>query len=55
MHFSLFYNFDILPGKAVAEMYQEIEEQALAADRLGFDAIWLAEHHLNHRDSASGI
>jgi alkanesulfonate monooxygenase SsuD/methylene tetrahydromethanopterin reductase-like flavin-dependent oxidoreductase (luciferase family) len=45
MRFSLFYNFDILPGKAVAELYQEIEEQALAADRLGFDAIWLAEHH----------
>jgi alkanesulfonate monooxygenase SsuD/methylene tetrahydromethanopterin reductase-like flavin-dependent oxidoreductase (luciferase family) len=45
MRFSLFYNFDLLPGKAVAEMYQEIEEQALAADGLGFDAIWLAEHH----------
>jgi alkanesulfonate monooxygenase SsuD/methylene tetrahydromethanopterin reductase-like flavin-dependent oxidoreductase (luciferase family) len=45
MHFSLFYNFDILPGKAISELYQEIEEQAQAADRLGFNAIWLAEHH----------
>ena len=26
-------------------MYREIEEQARAADQLGFDALWLAEHH----------
>jgi alkanesulfonate monooxygenase SsuD/methylene tetrahydromethanopterin reductase-like flavin-dependent oxidoreductase (luciferase family) len=45
MRFSLFYNFDILPDKSVAEMYQEIEEQVLVADQLGFDAIWFAEHH----------
>ena len=45
LRFSLFYNFDILPGKSVPEMYREVEAQALAADALGFDAIWLAEHH----------
>lgn len=45
MRFSLFYNFDILPGKSVPEMYREVEAQAQAADVLGFDAIWLAEHH----------
>lgn len=45
MRFSLFYNFDIVPGKNVPELYREIEAQAIAADRLGFDAIWVAEHH----------
>lgn len=45
MRFSLFYNFDVLPGTSVAELYGEIEAQAIAADALGFDTIWLAEHH----------
>jgi alkanesulfonate monooxygenase SsuD/methylene tetrahydromethanopterin reductase-like flavin-dependent oxidoreductase (luciferase family) len=45
LRFSLFYNFDILPGQSVPAMYREVEAQAIAADRLGFDAIWLAEHH----------
>jgi alkanesulfonate monooxygenase SsuD/methylene tetrahydromethanopterin reductase-like flavin-dependent oxidoreductase (luciferase family) len=45
MHFSLFYNFDALPDQPVAELYRAVEEQAIAADRLGFDAIYLAEHH----------
>jgi alkanesulfonate monooxygenase SsuD/methylene tetrahydromethanopterin reductase-like flavin-dependent oxidoreductase (luciferase family) len=45
MRFSLFYNFDSLPGKPVAELYRDIEAQTIAADRLGFDAIYLAEHH----------
>jgi alkanesulfonate monooxygenase SsuD/methylene tetrahydromethanopterin reductase-like flavin-dependent oxidoreductase (luciferase family) len=45
MRFSLFYNCDVLPGKGAPELYREIEAQAIAADRLGFDAIWLAEHH----------
>ncbi len=44
MRFSLFYNIDVLPGKKASERYHEIEEQAIVADRLGFDAIWLAEH-----------
>jgi alkanesulfonate monooxygenase SsuD/methylene tetrahydromethanopterin reductase-like flavin-dependent oxidoreductase (luciferase family) len=47
MRFSLFYNFDILPGKSVPEMYREVEEQAVTADALGFDAVWLAEHHFD--------
>lgn len=45
MRFSLFYNCDVTPEKAVPELYAEIEAQAVLADRLGFDAIWLAEHH----------
>lgn len=47
MRFALFYNFDILPGKSVPELYREVEAQAVAADTLGFDAIWFAEHHFD--------
>ena len=45
MRFSLFYNFDITPEKDVPELYRDVEAQAIVADRLGFDAVWLAEHH----------
>jgi alkanesulfonate monooxygenase SsuD/methylene tetrahydromethanopterin reductase-like flavin-dependent oxidoreductase (luciferase family) len=45
MRFSLFYNFDVTPEKDVNELYRDVEEQAILADRLGFDAVWLAEHH----------
>lgn len=45
MRFSLFYNFDLLPDASVSRMYRDVEAQVIAADTLGFDAIWLAEHH----------
>jgi alkanesulfonate monooxygenase SsuD/methylene tetrahydromethanopterin reductase-like flavin-dependent oxidoreductase (luciferase family) len=45
MRFSIFYNFDVTPEKDIAELYRDVEEQAILADRLGFDAVWLAEHH----------
>src|SRR5690348_11163247 len=45
MRFSLFYDFDVTPEKDIAELYRDVEAQAILADRLGFDAIWLAEHH----------
>jgi alkanesulfonate monooxygenase SsuD/methylene tetrahydromethanopterin reductase-like flavin-dependent oxidoreductase (luciferase family) len=47
MRFSLFYNFDVLPGKQLPELYAEIEQQAIASDTLGFDTIWFAEHHFD--------
>jgi len=45
MKFSLFYNFDVLPETDEYTLLAEVEAQALAAERLGFDGIWLAEHH----------
>lgn len=45
MRFSLFYNCDVAPGASVPDLYRQIEAQAILADRLGFDAIYLAEHH----------
>jgi alkanesulfonate monooxygenase SsuD/methylene tetrahydromethanopterin reductase-like flavin-dependent oxidoreductase (luciferase family) len=43
MRFSLFYDLDGLSDKQVSELYGEIETQAIVADHLGFDAIWLAK------------
>lgn len=45
MYFSLFYNFDVLPGQFTASLYPKVEAQIILADRLGFDAVWLGEHH----------
>lgn len=45
MKFSLFFNFDGLPELDTPSLLAQVEEQVIAADRLGFDAIYLAEHH----------
>ncbi len=45
MKFSLFFNFDALPELDTPSLLAQIEEQVIAADRLGFAAIYLAEHH----------
>ena len=45
MKFSLFYNFDVLPETNEYELLADVEAQAIAAERLGYDGIWLAEHH----------
>lgn len=47
MRFSLFSHFDIVPGASVAELYTELEKQMVHAERLGFDAVWLPEHHFD--------
>lgn len=47
MRFSLFYNFDILPGKLLPDLYTEVESQVIASDSLGFDTVWFAEHHFD--------
>lgn len=43
MRFSLAYNLDLQPGSSHAEQYRVVERLAVAADLLGFDAIWLVE------------
>ncbi len=32
-------------NRPAAETFREVFEQVELADRLGFDALWLAEHH----------
>jgi alkanesulfonate monooxygenase SsuD/methylene tetrahydromethanopterin reductase-like flavin-dependent oxidoreductase (luciferase family) len=43
--FSHFFNFDALPGLATEELLDDVTHLSLLADRLGFDAIYVAEHH----------
>lgn len=45
--FSHFFNFDALPALSTAELLDDVEHLSIAADRLGFDAIYVAEHHFN--------
>lgn len=43
--FSLFYNFDAAPDADIHQIYRDVEEQIIRADALGFDGVWIAEHH----------
>ena len=50
MRFGVFSVVDHYPrelGRTVGELYGEILEQAEAADELGFDSFWIAEHHFH--------
>lgn len=43
--FSHFFNFDALPELSTEELLDDVTYLAILADRLGFDAIYMAEHH----------
>jgi alkanesulfonate monooxygenase SsuD/methylene tetrahydromethanopterin reductase-like flavin-dependent oxidoreductase (luciferase family) len=43
--FTHFFNFDALPELSTAELLEDVTHLTIAADRLGFDAIYVAEHH----------
>src|ERR1700729_66010 len=45
MKFGLFMLNDKPPGMSDAESYRNCLEQCRAADELGYDVIWLGEHH----------
>lgn len=45
MKFGLFLLGERPPGLSSAEVYTNAQEQARVADELGFDEVWLAEHH----------
>ncbi|HET9660804.1 MAG TPA: LLM class flavin-dependent oxidoreductase [Thermomicrobiales bacterium] len=45
MKFSHFFNFDALPELSTEELLDDVTYLAILADRLGFDAIYMAEHH----------
>jgi alkanesulfonate monooxygenase SsuD/methylene tetrahydromethanopterin reductase-like flavin-dependent oxidoreductase (luciferase family) len=50
MKFGVFAVADHYPGelpRTVARFYDELLEQAEAADALGFDSFWVAEHHFH--------
>jgi alkanesulfonate monooxygenase SsuD/methylene tetrahydromethanopterin reductase-like flavin-dependent oxidoreductase (luciferase family) len=49
MKFGQFYLLETPPGKDHAVVYHEAFEQFRLLDETGWDAIWLAEHHFDHR------
>jgi alkanesulfonate monooxygenase SsuD/methylene tetrahydromethanopterin reductase-like flavin-dependent oxidoreductase (luciferase family) len=51
MEFGMFHEFPSLPGRSESEAFDEAMEQVDAAERLGLDAIWLAELHFEPKRS----
>jgi alkanesulfonate monooxygenase SsuD/methylene tetrahydromethanopterin reductase-like flavin-dependent oxidoreductase (luciferase family) len=45
----LFYYGDTSPGQTAAELYRDIEEQVVLGDQLGYNGVWVTEHHLDMR------
>lgn len=45
MKFAIFSLCEQRDGVRATDLYKEAIEQAVAAEELGFDAVWLAEHH----------
>ena len=49
MKFGQFYLLETPPGTDHVQVYHEAFEQFRLLDETGWDAIWLAEHHFDHR------
>src|ERR687895_1744348 len=47
MDFGMFTDFHIRPRITQAEAFEESFNQVQAAEKLGMDAVWLAEHHFS--------
>jgi len=47
MDFGMFTDFHIRPQMSQAEAFEESFQQVEAAEQLGMDAVWLAEHHFS--------
>ena len=47
MNFGMFTDFHVRSGKSQAEAFDESFEQVMAAEQLGLDTVWLAEHHFS--------
>ena len=47
VRFGVLYDFRNVPGSALAtsEVYARTLDQIRAVDELGFDSVWLTEHH----------
>ena len=45
LKFSHFFNFDALPELSTEELLDDVTYLAGVLDRLGFDALYVAEHH----------
>ena len=47
MDFGMFTDFHIRPGVTQAQAFDESFNQVEAAEKLGMDSVWLAEHHFS--------
>src|SRR5256885_12527709 len=47
MNFGMFTDFHIRQHMSQAEAFDESFQQVEAAERLGMDSVWLAEHHFS--------
>ena len=47
MNFGMFTDFHIRDGNSQAEAFDESFAQIIDAENLGFDTVWLAEHHFS--------
>ena len=47
MNFGMFTDFHVRGGNTQAESFDESFDQVMAAEKLGFDTVWLAEHHFS--------
>jgi len=47
MKFSIFFIPSCAEGESYQEEYDNLMEQCVIADELGFDAAWVAEHHFS--------
>ena len=45
----LFYYGDTSPGQSARALYRDIEEQVVLGDQLGYNGVWVTEHHLSMR------
>ncbi len=47
MNFGMFTDFHVRKGSSQAEAFDESFAQVAEAERMGFDTVWLAEHHFS--------
>src|SRR5712692_11344661 len=40
-------NFELIPGQSLPAAHQEMLEQSVLAEELGFDSVWVAEQHFS--------
>ncbi|KAB1662247.1 LLM class flavin-dependent oxidoreductase [Pseudoclavibacter chungangensis] len=45
----LFYYGDVTTGQSPAQWYRDVEQQVVAGDRLGYNGVWVTEHHFHMR------
>jgi alkanesulfonate monooxygenase SsuD/methylene tetrahydromethanopterin reductase-like flavin-dependent oxidoreductase (luciferase family) len=48
MEFAIFLGAHHLDTRSEAQLYEDLTEQAVVAEELGYDVVWLVEHHFNN-------